>query len=116
MIDALTRSLSDPFEGYHMGVTADNVARECGISRQAQDELAVESHRRASRAVADGRFREQIVGVPVRTRQGPALFDIDEHVRGDAQLDDLQRLKPVFEDEGSVTAGNSSGSTMARRR
>ena len=109
MLDALTRSLSDPFEGSHMGVTAENVAVQCGIAREAQDALAIESHRRAARAIAEGRFATQIVQVPVRRRGETTLFDTDEHVRGDTSLEDLARLRPVFRKDGSVTAGNASG-------
>jgi len=109
MLDALTRSLSDPFEGSHMGVTAENVAAECGISRETQDALAAESHRRAADAIADGRFAKQIVPVPVRKRGQTTTFHVDEHVRGDTTRQDLADLRPVFQKDGSVTAGNASG-------
>jgi len=109
MLDALTRSLSDPFEGSHMGVTAENVAVECGISREAQDALAIESHRRAAHAIADGRFADQIVPVPVRKRGQTTMFQVDEHVRGDTSPQDIAGLRPVFQKDGSVTAGNASG-------
>lgn len=109
MIDALTAVLSDPFEGMHMGITAENVADDHGITRAMQDELAVESHRRAARAQAEGRFREQILPVEVKDRKGARLFDTDEHVRPDASLEDMAKLKPVFKKDGTVTAGNASG-------
>lgn len=109
MLDALTRTLSDPFEGYPMGVTAENVAQTCGISREMQDEAAVESHRRAAQAVTEGRFREQIVPVPVRHRRDTLMFDTDEHVRRDATIQEMQALRPAFVKDGSVTAGNASG-------
>ncbi|RYY25863.1 MAG: acetyl-CoA C-acyltransferase [Sphingomonadales bacterium] len=109
MLDALTRTLSDPFENYHMGVTAENVARQCGIGREEQDLAAVESHTRAARAIAEGRFREQIVSVPVKARKGLIDFNTDEHVRTDARIEDMAALRPVFAKDGSVTAGNASG-------
>jgi len=109
MVDALLGALHDPFENIHMGVTAENVAERCQVSREEQDELAVESHKRAARAIAEGRFKEQIVPVEIKTRQGAGTFDIDEHVRGDASLEGMAGLKPVFQKDGTVTAGNSSG-------
>ena len=109
MIDALTEGLQDPVGGYHMGVTAENLAREYGISREMQDALAAESHARAARAQAEGRFKEQIVPVEVKDRKGTRLFDTDEHVRGDVTTDGLAGLKPVFQKDGTVTPGNASG-------
>jgi acetyl-CoA C-acetyltransferase len=110
LVDMMLGALHDPFQTIHMGVTAENVAREYGISRDEQDALALESHRRAARAIADGRFREQILPVKVRTRKGEAFFDIDEHVRHDASAGDFSTLKPVFvKENGTVTAGNASG-------
>jgi acetyl-CoA C-acetyltransferase len=109
VIDSMTAALNDPFDGCHMGVTAENVAEKWGISREDQDQLAVESHQRAARAVKDGIFREQIVSVEVRTRGGTTLIDTDEHVRPEATYEDLSKLKPVFDRNGSVTAGNASG-------
>jgi acetyl-CoA C-acetyltransferase len=108
--DMLTATLSDPFERIHMGVTAENVAARYGISREDQDALALESHRRASAAVRAGKFKSQIVGVELKTRKGVTIFDQDEHVRHDLKLEDLSPLRPVFKrDGGSVTAGNASG-------
>lgn len=109
MLDALLEVLSDPFDGFHMGVTAENVAREYGISRELQDALAVESHRRAASAIADGRFKAQIVPVEIKTRKGVMVFDTDEHVRGDTTAESLAALRPAFDKAGSVTAGNASG-------
>lgn len=109
MLDALTGTLSDPIDDFHMGVTAENVAERNGISRVAQDEAAVESHRRAGVAIAEGRFREQIVPVEVRSRGGVTMFATDEHVRGDTSIEQLAALKPVFRRDGTVTAGNASG-------
>jgi acetyl-CoA C-acetyltransferase len=109
MIDALTATLSDPNDGYHMGVTAENVAARNGIDRAQQDALAAEGHRRAARAIAEGRFKEQIVPVEVKTRKGVVSFDTDEHVRGETTAETLSTLKPAFKKDGSVTAGNASG-------
>jgi acetyl-CoA C-acetyltransferase len=103
-------ALHDPFQTIHMGVTAENVARKYGIARDAQDALALESHRRAERAIAEGRFRDQILPVTLRTKKGDVAFDTDEHVRHDPRADDFSKLKPVFAKEnGTVTAGNASG-------
>lgn len=110
MQDMMTGALSDPFEKMHMGVTAENVAGEYGISRQQQDELALLSHQRAARAIDNGYFKDQIVPVVMKSRKGDVVFDTDEHVRRDVTLDNLASLKPVFvREEGSVTAGNASG-------
>lgn len=108
-IDALLAVLSDPFEGFHMGITAENVAKKHDISREAQDALAVTSHQRAARAQAEGRFASQIIPVEVKTRKGVTLFDTDEHVRADANVADMASLRPAFDKAGSVTAGNASG-------
>jgi len=108
MLDALTAILSDPQDGYHMGVTAENVAEQCHISRGDQDEVAAESQRRAARAISEGRFVEQIVPVPVKSRKGTVMFDTDENVRADTTVDTLATLKPVFKKDGTVTAGNAS--------
>ena len=108
-IDAMLVVLSDPFEGIHMGVTAENVAKKHNISREAQDVLAIESHRRAARAQAEGRFTSQILPVEVKTRKGVAVFDTDEHVRADVNLEEMAKLRPAFDKEGTVTAGNASG-------
>jgi acetyl-CoA C-acetyltransferase len=109
MLDALTRSLSDPIDGSHMGITAENVADEFAISRETQDEAAVESHRRAAAAIAEGRFVEQIVPVEIKTRAGTGLFGTDEHVRADASLAEMAKLRAAFRKDGTVTAGNASG-------
>ncbi|HYE52379.1 MAG TPA: beta-ketothiolase BktB [Azospirillaceae bacterium] len=109
MLDAMLTVLTDPFGNGHMGITAENVAAQCGIDRAAQDEFAVESHRRASAAIREGRFKDQIVPVEVQTRKGVALFDTDEHVRHDASVEDMAKLRPAFRKDGSVTAGNASG-------
>lgn len=107
--DAMLGALHDPFGDMHMGITAENVAEQCQITRQVQDELAVESHKRAANAIAKGYFKDQIVPVEVKSRKGVVVFDTDEHVRADASLETMAGLKPVFKKDGSVTAGNASG-------
>ncbi len=109
LMDAMLGALHDPFENIHMGVTAENVAERCGISREEQDALAVQSHQRAAAAVAAGYFKEQIVPVEIKTRKGVTVFDTDEHFRADASLEGMAGLKPVFKKDGTVTAGNASG-------
>ncbi|KVP60263.1 beta-ketothiolase BktB [Burkholderia ubonensis] len=110
LVDMMLGALHDPFQTIHMGVTAENVARKYGITRDDQDALALESHRRAARAIAEGRFNDQILPIAIRTRKGEVQFDTDEHVRNDASADDFTKLKPVFQKEnGTVTAGNASG-------
>ncbi len=110
MVDMMLGALHDPFHTIHMGVTAENVAREFGISREQQDQAALESHQRASRAIQAGYFKDQIVPVTIKSRKGDIQFDTDEHVRHDATIDDMTKLKPVFAKEnGTVTAGNASG-------
>jgi acetyl-CoA C-acetyltransferase len=107
-VDALVAAVTDPFDEVHMGVTAENVARKWGISRQDQDELAVESHRRAMSAIESGKFKSQIVPIEQKSKNGPVMFMIDEQPRSDATLENLARLKPAFDPEGTVTAGNAS--------
>jgi len=107
--DPMVGALTDPFDGCHMGVTAENVAADFGVSRADQDALAAESHRRAAAAIAAGYFKEQIVPVEIAARKGTTVVDTDEHVRPDVTLESLARLKPAFEIEGTVTAGNASG-------
>jgi acetyl-CoA C-acetyltransferase len=108
-LDTLNGALNDPFHRILMGVTAENLAESHQITREQQDRLALTSHQRASRAIREGRFREQITPIEVKTRKGVAAFDTDEHTRHDATLDDLAKLRPVFKKDGSVTAGNASG-------
>ena len=107
--DGMLGALHDPFENYHMGVTAENIAERLSISREDQDKAAVESHRRAARAIENGHFHEQIVPVEVKSRKGTVQFVTDEHVRADASEEAMAGLKPVFKKDGSVTAGNASG-------
>jgi acetyl-CoA C-acetyltransferase len=108
-LDSLTGALADPFDGCHMGVTAENVAADFRVSREDQDALAAESHRRAAAAAAAGYFTGQILPVGVKARQGTVTVDTDEHIRPDVSLEDMARLKPAFDKEGTVTAGNASG-------
>jgi acetyl-CoA C-acetyltransferase len=108
LIDAVTGGLTDPFDDYPMGVTAENVAAKWGVSREEQDALAVESHRRAARATVNGYFKEQILPVEVKTRKGTTVIDEDEHIRAEADLDSMAKLRPVFKENGTVTAGNAS--------
>lgn len=108
VIDMMTGALTCPFGTGHMGVTAENVAAEHGISRAAQDAFALESQKRAARAIADGRFADQIVGIDLLTRKGTVTFAIDEHPKA-TSLEALSALKPVFQKDGTVTAGNASG-------
>jgi len=109
MLDPMVGALHDPFNVIHMGVTAENVARQCSITREQQDQLALESHQRAQKAIAAGYFKDQILGIEMKTRKGTVVFDTDEHVRMDAKAEDFAKLKPVFEKDGTVTAGNASG-------
>lgn len=110
MIDMMVGALHDPFHNIHMGVTAENVAAQYGITREMQDALAVESHNRAQRAIAEGRFTEQIVPVMLKSRKGEVAWATDEHFRPDCKPEDMSKLKPVFvKENGTVTAGNASG-------
>ena len=109
MIDMMVAALHDPFHNIHMGETAENLAESHQITRGVQDGLAVESHRRAAHAIAEGRFKSQILPVVQKTRKGETVFDTDEHVRADASAADLAKLRPVFRKDGTVTAGNASG-------
>lgn len=108
-IDMMVGALHDPFHVIHMGVTAENVAKEFNVSREDQDALAVESHRRAANAIAQGYFKDQILPIEIKGKKGPVVFDTDEHVRGDATLEGMAKLRTVFQKDGTVTAGNASG-------
>ncbi|MCM2331996.1 MAG: acetyl-CoA C-acyltransferase family protein [Pseudomonas sagittaria] len=109
MADMMVGALTDPLHKVHMGFTAEQVRKTYGISREAQDALALESHRRAARAIEEGRFKEQILPITLKTRRGEVVFDTDEHVRGDVTAEELAKLKPAFDrGEGTVTAGNAS--------
>lgn len=109
MVDAMLEALTDPFGAGHMGMTAENVATRHAITREDQDTLAAESHRRATLAIEEGRFSSQILPIEVKTRKGTAFFEKDEHVRNDVSADSLAALRPAFLKGGSVTAGNASG-------
>ncbi len=108
-MDAISGALQDPFGHGHMGVTAEAIAEKFGFTREAQDRYAVETQRRAAQAIDAGRFAGQIVPVEVKSRQGVVQFTEDEHVRRGVTFEDLQKLKPVFKQGGTVTAGNASG-------
>jgi acetyl-CoA C-acetyltransferase len=109
VIDAMVGALTDPFDSCHMGVTAENVASEYGVSRADQDTLAAESHRRAAAASEAGYFKEQITPVEVKGRKGTVTVDTDEHIRPGVTTDDLAKLRPSFAADGTVTPGNASG-------
>jgi len=108
-VDMMVGVLTDPFGHGHMGVTAENVSERYQVSRADQDAAAVESHRRAAAAIAAGYFKDQIAPVEVTGRKGTVVFDTDEHVRKDVSVADMEKLRPVFKKDGSVTAGNASG-------
>lgn len=105
----LHEALHDAFHGYHMGVTAENLAEKYQISRLEQDELACLSHQRAVTANREGKFKDEVVPVEVKTRKGTVLVDTDEHPRADTTVETLAKLRPAFKDDGTVTAGNASG-------
>lgn len=100
--------LMDPFNNYHMGVTAENLAKMHGITREEQDELSVLSHRRACDAINNGKFKEEIVPVEIKSKKGALIFDTDEHPNSGTSLESLAKLKPVFIKDGTVTAANAS--------
>jgi acetyl-CoA C-acetyltransferase len=108
LVDAMVGALSDPFDDCHMGVTAENVAKKWNVSREDQDKLAVESHRRAATAIEKGHFKEQIAPVEIKIKRDTVQFAVDETVRADSTVEKLATLKPVFDKEGTVTAGNAS--------
>jgi acetyl-CoA C-acetyltransferase len=101
--------LTDAFGGYHMGITAENVARQFGITRDRQDALALHSQQKAAAARSAGHFRAEIVPVSIETRKGTTIVDADDHLRPDTSAEALAKLRPAFDKEGSVTAGNASG-------
>jgi acetyl-CoA C-acetyltransferase len=108
-VDAMTAALHDPFGHGHMGVTAENIAAKYGFTREQQDEFSIASHKKAAAALDAGYFKSQIVPIELKTRKGVEQFVTDEHVRKDANMVDLARLKTVFKKDGTVTAGNASG-------
>ena len=110
MVDMMIGALHDPFHTIHMGVTAENVAKEFNITREDQDALAVESHNRAQRAIEAGHFKGQIMPVMLKSRKGDVAYEVDEHYRPNCTMADMAKLKPVFiKENGTVTAGNASG-------
>jgi acetyl-CoA C-acetyltransferase len=108
-IDAMVAALTDPFDDCHMGITAENVATKWGISREDQDDLAVQSHHRAAAATKNGHFAEQITPVEVTSRKKTVTVEVDEHTRPDASIEGMAKLRPAFDKAGSVTAGNAAG-------
>jgi acetyl-CoA C-acetyltransferase len=109
VVDTMLETLQDPWDNYHMGITAENVAEKYQITREAQDVAAVESHRRAAKAQSEGRFKTQIAPIEIKTRKGTVVFDTDEHVRGESTVEDMGKLRAAFKKDGTVTAGNASG-------
>ena len=109
VVDMMVGALTDPFDTVHMGITAENIAEQWKISREQQDEFAVESHRRAMNAIEKGYFKDQILPIEMKTRKGTVVFDKDEHPRSDVSLESMAKLRAVFKKDGSVTAGNASG-------
>ncbi len=109
-IDSMIRDgLRDAFNGYHMGQTAENVANQWQISRDMQDQFALESQNKAEAAQKAGKFKDEIIGFTVKTRKGDIVVDADEYIRHGATLESMQKLRPAFTKDGSVTAGNASG-------
>ncbi len=108
-VDMMVGALTDPFDHVHMGITAENIAAKWQIKRTEQDQFAVESHRRALHAINNGHFKEQILPIEITTGKETIIFDTDEHPRANTSMESLAKLRPVFQKEGTVTAGNASG-------
>ncbi|GAC1044544.1 acetyl-CoA C-acetyltransferase [Rhizobium sp. No.120] len=110
MIDTMIKDgLTDAFYGYHMGITAENIARQWQLSRDEQDQFAVASQNKAEAAQKAGRFKDEIVPFTIQTRKGDVIVDADEYIRHGATMEAMAKLRPAFDKEGSVTAGNASG-------
>ena len=110
MIDTMIKDgLWDAFNGYHMGTTAENVAQQWQITRDQQDEFAFNSQSKASKAKADGLFKDEIIAVEIKTRKETIIFDHDEYIKDGVQLEKLSTLRPAFAKDGTVTAANASG-------
>ncbi|CAG4882620.1 Beta-ketothiolase BktB [Georgfuchsia toluolica] len=109
LVDAMVAVLTDPFGVGHMGLTAENLAVKWKISREEQDAFALESQRRAAAALAEGRFKSQIVPITLKSRKGDLVFDTDEYIKAGTTLEVLAKMKPAFKKDGTVTAGNASG-------
>lgn len=108
-VDMMVGALTDPFDSVHMGITAEAIAEKWKITREQQDEFAVESHRRAINAIEKSYFKDQILPIELKTRKGTTLFERDEHPRADVSIEGLAKLRAAFKKDGSVTAGNASG-------
>ena len=110
MVDTMIKDgLWDAFNGYHMGVTAENVAKQWQITRQQQDEFAVKSQNKAEAAMKAGKFKDEIAAVTIKSRKGDVVVDTDEYPKAGVTLDGLSKLRPAFDKEGTVTAGSASG-------
>ena len=110
IIDTMIKDgLWDAFNGYHMGVTAENIAEKFQVTREEQDKFALDSQNKANRAQIDKKFKEEIIGVTIKSKNNEVVFDKDEHPREGIDLETLKKLKPVFKKNGTVTAGNASG-------
>ncbi len=110
LVDMMVGALHDPFHGIHMGITAENVAAQYGITREMQDTLAAQSHNRAEKATAAGYFKDQILPIMLKSKKGDVAYTLDEHFRAGAKAEDFAKLKAVFvKENGTVTAGNASG-------
>ena len=109
MHDMMLGALHDPFGHGHMGIIAENISDRYGISRDRQDQFALTSQKRASKAISDGLFKEQISPIEIKTRKGVNIFEIDEHPKPETTLETLSNLRTAFKKEGVVTAGNASG-------
>ncbi|MGO9973372.1 MAG: beta-ketothiolase BktB [Solirubrobacteraceae bacterium] len=109
LTDSVVGALTDPFSKVHMGITAENLSKSHSITREDQDKLAFESHQRAVAARDAGIFKDEIVPVEIASRKGTVIFEVDEHPRADITMESLSKLKPAFDKEGTVTAGNASG-------
>src|SRR5436189_3274367 len=101
-LDMMVGALTDPFDTIHMGVTAENVATQCGLTREQQDTFAVESHKRAAAAIAAGHFKSQVLPIELKSKKGPAVFDTDEHVRGESTAEGMAKLRAVFAKENGT--------------
>ncbi len=108
-VDMMVGALTDPFDNVHMGITAEHIATKWHIGREEQDIFAAESHRRALLAIAKGHFKEQILPIEITVGKETVLFDTDEHPRQNTSVESLAKLRPVFQKDGTVTAGNASG-------
>ncbi|MBL4931494.1 acetyl-CoA C-acetyltransferase [Clostridium paridis] len=110
LVDEMIRDgLWDAFNDYHMGVTAENVAERWNVSREEQDEFSLLSQQKAEKAIKEGRFKDEIVPVVIKTKKGEVVFDTDEFPRFGNSMEALSKLKPIFKGDGSITAGNASG-------